>query len=216
VSARHAVWRRRLPLLLVAFLFAGGNLALFLTYRSSTHSRRVALENRRDELKRSVGEREEEAERLSTQKERLGGVSAAMEEFYGRRIGTQRATLAALVAEVHETLREAGVTTTQISYSTMPMEKLPLDQMKIMIPIKCDYARFKRLLRAFETGPRWIAVRTVSIQRDAEQPGSVNVQLELATYFSQDEAGGPAPLRTPGKPAPAKTGPGAVQARRAG
>jgi Tfp pilus assembly protein PilO len=216
VSARHTVWRRRLPLLLAAVLFAGGNLALFLTYRSSTQTRRVALENRRDELKRTVGEHEEEAERLSTQKERLGGVSAAMEEFYGRRIGTQRATLAAVIAEVHETLREAGVTTTQISYAMTPVEKLPLEQMKILLPVKCDYARFKRLLRAFETGRRWISVRTVTIQRDAEQPGSVSVQLELVTYFSQDEAEGPAAPRTPGKPAPAKASSGAVPARRAG
>jgi Tfp pilus assembly protein PilO len=215
-SARQSAWRRRLPLLAVAAVFAGGNFAVFLTYRSSTQSRREALEARRDALTTSVTQREEEAARLSSQKARLGGVSAAMDEFYGHRIGTQRATLAAVVADIHEKLNEVGVTTTQISYSTAPMQKLPLEQMKIQLPVKCDYARFKRLLRAFETGRRWIAVRTVAIQRDTERPGSVNVQLELVTYFTQGEGAEPTTPHGPAKPAPAKAAPGAVAARRTG
>ena len=40
-------WSRRLPLALVALVFAGGNLVFFLGYRSSTHDRRAALEARR-------------------------------------------------------------------------------------------------------------------------------------------------------------------------
>ena len=45
------VWGRRLPLVAAAVLFAGANLAVFLAYRSSTQTRRAALEARRDELK---------------------------------------------------------------------------------------------------------------------------------------------------------------------
>ena len=212
-SARKSAWQRKLPLLAAAVVFAGGNLAVFLTYRSSTQSRREALEARREALTNSVTQREEEAARLATQKARLGGVSAAMEEFYGHRIGTQRATLAAIVADIHEKLNEVGVTTNQISYATTAMQKLPLDQMRIQLAVKTDYSRFKRLLRAFESGRRWIAVRTVSIQRDNEHPGSVSVQLELVTYFTQGDGVEPTPR---GKPTPAKPAPGAVAARRAG
>jgi len=217
MSARRSAWRRRLPLLSVAAIFAVANLAVFLTYRSSTQSRREALEARRDALTTSVTQREEEAARLATQKARLGGVSEAMEKFYGHRIGTQRATLASVVADIHEKLNEVGVTTTQISYATAPMQKLPLEQMKIQLPIKCDYSRFKRLLRAFETSRRWIAVRTVAIQRDNERPGAVSVQLELVTYFTQAEGAEPPTPGGPGKPAPAKPAtPGAIAARRTG
>jgi Tfp pilus assembly protein PilO len=216
MTARQSAWRRRLPLLAAAVLFAGGNLAVFLTYRSSTQSRREALEARREALTTSVTQREEEAAHLTSQKARLGGVSAAMEEFYGHRIGTQRATLAAVVADIHEKLNDVGVTTNQISYSTSAMQKLPLEQMKIQLAVRCDYSRFKRLLRAFESGRRWIVVRTVSIQRDTERPGSVLVQLELVTYFTQGEGAEPSTPSGPGKPAPAKPAPGAVAARRTG
>jgi Tfp pilus assembly protein PilO len=194
-------WNRRLPLAAAALVFAAGNLVFFLGYRSSTHDRRAALEARRDELKRSVEAREAEATRLSGQRERLSGVSEAMEEFYGRRIGTQEETLAGLVADLHAALKESGIEANQISYTTTTVSKLPLTRMKIAFPVRCDYGRFKKLLKTFETGKRWIAIESVAIRRDTERPGSVNVQMELVTYFSDREGEPSTPLQRPAAPA---------------
>ncbi len=187
MSTLRPLWRRQLPLLAASLIFAIGNFVFFLTYRSGWQTRREALEGRRDELRRSVQARETEAEKLSTQRGRLSDVSSAIEEFYGHRIGPERDTLAGVVGEVHSVLKQVGVSTTQISYSTSPVAKLRLTQMRISFTARCDYARFKRLLRAFETNRRWIAVRGISISRDAEQSGSVTVQLELITYFAEAE-----------------------------
>jgi Tfp pilus assembly protein PilO len=207
-----ASWNRRLPLALAALVFAAANLVTFLGYRSSTSDRRAALEARRDDLARTVASREAEAERLAQQKERLSGVSEAIEEFYGRRIGTQDETLAALVADLHASLEEAGIETTQISYATASVPKLPLTRMRVTFPVRSDYGRFKRLLKIFETGKRWIAVESVSIQRDTEQPGAVSVQLGLATYFADRESTSP-DAKSPAPPSgtPAR---GAVPAAR--
>ena len=196
-----AVWRRRLPLVAAALLFAAGNLAVFLTYRSSTETRRAALEARRDQLKRSVEAQEADSARVTGQRERLGGVSAAMETFYGKRIGRERETLAPVVAEVHEILKEAGVAAPQISFATTPVLKLPIVQMRVAFAVHCDYPRFKRLLRAFEASKAWLVVRDISINRDSSQPGQVQVQIELVTYFAEREEPG-----APEKPAPGKAG----------
>ncbi len=205
-------WNRRLPLAAAALVFAAGNLVFFLAYRSSTHERRAGLEARRDELQRTVEAREAEATRLSGQRERLSGVSEAIEEFYVRRIGRQEETLAALVADLHAALKESGIEANQISYSTTPVSKLPLARMKIVFPVKCDYARFKKLLKSFETGRRWIAVESVAIRRDTEQPGAVNVQMELVTYFADRDGAAPPPLEQP----PAAPSRGVVPAARSG
>jgi Tfp pilus assembly protein PilO len=187
-----AIKGSRLPLVVAALLFAGANVAFFLTYRSGFAERRAALESRRDELQRNVEAAEKEAARIAGQKERLGGVSAAIDEFYGHRIGTERETLAPVVAEVHEILKEVGVSAPQISYTTMPMQKLPLSEMRIVFTVRCDYPRFKRLLREIETSPRWLAIRDVGITRDSERPGSVQVQLGVVTYFTE---AGPTPAK---------------------
>lgn len=176
---------RALTLLAAAALFAGANLAFFVVYRSGSASRRAALEARRDALKQSVASGETEAERVSRQKSRLGGVSEAIEEFYGRRIGTERETLAPVVDEIHSILRETGVAAPQISYTTAAVAKLPLLQMHIVFTVRCDYGRFKQLLRAFEASSKWIVVREIAISRDNDRPGSVQVQLNLVTYFAE-------------------------------
>jgi Tfp pilus assembly protein PilO len=205
------LWRRRLPLVAAALLFAGGNLGVFLTYRSSTQTRRAALEARRDELKKVVEGQEADAARVTGQQERLGGVSAAMAAFYGKRIGRERETLAPVVAEVHSILKETGVAAPQISYATSPVAKLPIVQMHINFVVHCDYPRFKRLLRAFETSKTWLVVRDVSISRDSGQPGQVQVQVELVTYFAEAEEF-PAPPTE--KPAAGRAA-GGVKARAA-
>jgi hypothetical protein len=208
VSARRPVWQRRLPLLAAAALFATANVAVFFSYRASSHTRRDALEARRVELQGSVGAREAEAARVSAQAERLSGVSDAIELFYGQRIGTQRALLASVVAELHAILNSVGVSAAQISYGTSPDKILPLTQMQISFAVKSDYARFKRLLKAFETSRRWLAVRTVSIQRDPEQPGSVQVQLDLVTYFDERDGAPDRPVAAPASALPVrKAGP---------
>ena len=208
-------WRRRLPLAAAAILFAAANVVFFASYRTNTHERRQALEARRDELKRAVEAREAEASRLVGQRERLSGVSEAMKEFYGRRIGTQETTLAGVVAGLHEALKENGIEANQISYATSTVTGLPLTQMRVAFPIKCDYSRFKKLLRTFETGKRWIVVHSVAIGREAsDQAGVVSVQMELVTYFSdRDETPGTTGPAAPASPARDR---GAVPARRTG
>ena len=209
-----AGWNRRMPLALGALVLAAANAVIFLGYRSSTNERRAALEARRDDLARTVASREAEAEKLSTQNQRLSGVSEAMEEFYGHRIGTQEETLAGLVADLHEALKEAGIETSQISYATAPVVKLPLTRMRVTFGVKSDYGRFKKFLKILETGRRWIAVESVAIRRDAEQPGSVYVQMELATYFADREPSPSAPSNQSPAPPAAAPARGAVPAAR--
>jgi Tfp pilus assembly protein PilO len=193
-------------MLAAAALFAGGNLAFLLTYRSGWQTRREALEARRDGLRHSAESQEAEAARLTGQRDRLTGVSSAIAEFYGHRVGSQRETLAAIVGDLHAVLKEAGVSTAQIAYTTTQVQKLPLTALSIGFTVKCDYPRFKKMLKAFEESRRWIVVRSLGITREAEQAG-VSVQLDLVTYFAEP---GAAPAE------PEKPGKAAAAARRAG
>jgi Tfp pilus assembly protein PilO len=203
-------WQRQLPALAGALVFAAANLVFFVVYGSGADSRRAALESRRESLAKTVADAEKEANRLTAQKERLSGVSEAMEEFYGRRIGTQRETLAGVVEDLHAAMHRAGVATNSISYSSLSEKELPLVAMRVSFSVRCDYSRFKKLLREFESGRRWLAVRGVSINRDTEQPGSVQVQFDIVTYFA--ERGQEAPPA----PKPAAEARAAVRTGRAG
>lgn len=187
MKGRENVWRQRAGLLTVAGLFLLANLGFLLGSRSIRAARKQALEDRRASLTSQVSAREAEAKKLSEQRDRLAQVSSAIEDFYGRRVGSRRQTLAPLVQEVHAVLRKAGVAPSSISYANTPLRTLPLTQMLISFSFRSDYARFKRLLAAFEVNPRWIVVRDVGLSRDSETVGEVQVRLALATYFSNED-----------------------------
>lgn len=196
-----AVWRRRAAWLAASGFFLAGNAGVFFWYRATGQTRQDALEARRVSLSGEVSAAEREAERLEGQRRRLSQVSAAIEDFYGKRVGTQRATLAPIVDEIHGILKRAGISPTEIGYAVKAVPKLSLEEMQAGFSFAADYQKFKRLLEAFETGPRWLVVREISLARNPEVPGSVQVRMVIATYFARDEAeraGSDAPLAAQG------------------
>jgi len=181
------IWSRRAGGLALSGLLLAGNLGFFLWYRSTARQRERVLEARRVALQREVEAAETEAARLSRQRDHLSQVSAALDEFYGRRVGPGRDTLAPLVDEIHSVLRRVGIAPAQISYSAIALKDLSLTELKISFGFKNDYARFKQLVSALETSRRWLVVRGVTLTRDAEAPGSVQVQMQVSAFFVGEE-----------------------------
>lgn len=193
MKSRESLWRQRAGLLVAAALFLIANVGFLVGARSITSARREALEDQRAALRRDVTAREAEAAKLEEQRSRLAKVSTVIEEFYGRRVGSRRATLAPIVDEIHLVMRKNGVAPVTIMYGTSALKTLPLSQMVIGFSFSSDYARFKRLLAAFEADRRWIVVRDISLARSAATPGEVLVHMQLATYFAEEERLAPAP-----------------------
>jgi Tfp pilus assembly protein PilO len=187
VKSRESIWRQRAGLLVVAALFLTANVGFLVGGRSITTARREALEEQRAALTRDVTAKEAEAAKLEEQRNRLARVSTVLDEFYGHRVGSRRATLAPIVQEIHQVMQKNEVSPASITYQTSPVRNLPLSQMSIGFNFNSDYSRFKRLLAAFESNRRWIVVRDVSLSRVAETPGEVQVHMVLGTYFSDEE-----------------------------
>jgi len=196
-------WRRRAPLLAACLFFFAANLGFFFWYRGTMRERDLSLEARRAALAAEVQTAEREAETLAAQARRLSAVSAAIEEFYGRRVGTRRQTLAPVVSELHAILSRVGIAPLDIAYSTTPVADLPLSRMAIRFGFDAEYSKFKRLLEAFEKGRRWIVVREISLARNPDVPGGVQVRVALATYFS-DEGDDRRPARSAREIEPAR------------
>ena len=187
MKSRESIWRQRAGLLAVAILFLLANVGFLVGARSITTAQREALEEQRAALTHDVAAKEAEAARLEEQRSRLSRVSTVIDEFYGRRVGSRRATLAPIVEEIHAVLKRIGVAPSTITYGTSPIRNLPLSQMVIGFTFNGDYARFKKLLAAFESNRRWIVVRDVALSRVPETTGEVQVQMLLATYFVDEE-----------------------------
>jgi hypothetical protein len=202
VKSRVNVWRQRAGLVAASVLFLIANAAFLIGFRSITARQAQSLENRRSTLTREVAASEAEAAKLVSERNRLAKVSSVIEEFYGRRVGSRRETLAPVVQEIHEVMRRIGVAPKSIGYSITAVSSLPLSRMVIAFSFQSDYARFKRLLYAFEANRRWIVVREIGLSRDGETPGEVQVRMAIATYFTTDDAPAPGVPRGPSAAAP--------------
>ena len=199
MKSRESLWRQRAGLLAAAGLFLIANVGFLVGARSITSARREALEEQRAALRREVTAREAEAAKLEEQRSRLAKVSTVIEEFYGRRVGSRRATLAPIVDEIHSVMERIGVSPVTITYGTSVLKTLPLSQMVISFGFNSDYARFKKLLAAFEADRRWIVVREISLARSAGTPGEVLVRIQLATYFAEEDRIAPSAPAVPAR-----------------
>src|SRR5262249_61576723 len=92
--------------------------------------------------------KEKEAARLKEQRDRIAGVNRTIQEFYGRKVGRRRESLAPVVDEMHNVFRKTGLFPLQISYVTQPLESLALTEMLVSFGLTTDYPTFKRLLAA--------------------------------------------------------------------
>ena len=194
-----SAWRRHALLLGAAAAFFCANLGFSLWYRSTTSIRAEALKEERSALKADVAGKEREAALLNAQRKRIAGVSEAIQEFYGHRVGRRRETLAPLVNEMHDIFRTVGIFPAQISYATSAVESLSLTEMRVSFGYATDYPSFKRLLAAIESGSRWIVVRQFGLTRDPALPSTVQMRMVLSTYFSEEgEAGRPPARRASG------------------
>jgi hypothetical protein len=180
-------WARHAILLAAAGLLLLGNLVFFVWYRGTARDRKAGLEARRGGLQREAESSELESKNLAAQRERLSGVRSALDDFYGRRIGPRRETLAPVVDEIHSILKRSNVSPGEISYNASSVANPPLTQMTISFSFKGDYGKLKQLLTAFQTDRKWLAVRQISLNRDQDLPGSVQVSLTLVTYFLAEE-----------------------------
>jgi Tfp pilus assembly protein PilO len=190
-----SAWRRHAVLLGAAAAFFSANLVFDLWYRSTTSVRAEALKQERSALAAQVVGKEREAAQLVAQRERIAGVSQAIQEFYGHRVGRHRETLAPLVNDMHDIFRAVKIFPAQISYATSPVENLSLTEMRVSFGYATDYSTFKRLLAAIESGSRWIVVRQFGLTRDPSSPSTVQMRMVLSTYFAEEKEPGRSPAR---------------------
>lgn len=199
-----SAWRRHAVLLGAAAAFFCANLGFYLWYRSTTSVRAEALKKERSALAAQVAEKERETAQLNAQRERIAGVSQAIQEFYGHRVGRSRETLAPLVNDMHEIFRTVGIFPAQISYATSSVEKLSLTEMLVSFGYTTDYTTFKKLLAAIENGSRWIVVRQFSLTREPSLPSTVQMRMVLSTYFAEEGEPGRTPARRAASSGPAR------------
>lgn len=186
MTAASSAWRSRLSLFAilgaVILLDAGVLVGYRLFYRQRFEGLRreeQALRSRRDEARAALL-------RVKATEERTAVLQRAVEEFFGKTIGTRRERLAVVLEEVYGLTRRTGMRPASVSYAEST--ETGAEAFRLSFSVEGRYVEVKRLLASFETSSQFFVVENVGVTLDAAQPDLLKVSLALARYFSDGSA----------------------------
>jgi Tfp pilus assembly protein PilO len=172
-------WQRRLLPAFVALAVLNGVVLLAWTLPRSLRQKNAA--------ERAVAARvevERERERLAAQRQRSETIRANrvdLEHFYGSLAGSEKQDLLPTLEAIEELVKAPGLQPSGRQIRREEVEKTPLEQVTVTMPIEGSYAELVGFLRGVERSPRFLTVDSVALRADREVGGAL--QVELSTYL---------------------------------
>ena len=190
--ARELWWQRRRLWLPGAVLVVAALLAL-LGYRLALAGR-VVLEagevSERREVLSDLSARRRAAEELL---KRARGNRAALDAMYADRLGEQSRRLTAVMLQVRQLARQAGLRGVQaFDYGDQPVEGLPLSRKSIGFSATGTYAQLRSFINLLELTESFLALEEIRV-RDSSQTGELELQVRLSTLFTDPSGVGAKP-----------------------
>lgn len=182
---RDRVWLWLLPLSLVLF----GGAALVLHQTSFSGRARLGsafLESRSNELKQLRRHRLDVMESLAQIESNQRNVA----EFYASRLATESSRLTAVIAEVKDLARRAGLEPKSISYPSQAVADFDLSIRYMVFSVTGSYSQLRRLINFLELSDMFLVLNEISLGGHGNGK-DLRISLRLSTVFSskQLEAG---------------------------
>ncbi|RME39981.1 MAG: hypothetical protein D6794_02970 [Deltaproteobacteria bacterium] len=181
-----ALWRlnRWAPVLLVLLLLANAGLWLY-----SSQKLEPELEQRERQFL-ALQKRMRQARKMESSgpspREAFTRGQQDLQRFLERVPDQKR--LSALIKELFDTARQAGLEIRAISYQPKPLPELGLVEYGLSFAVGGDYRQVKTFINLIEKSERIIVVNQVRLERGSKDEGRVRLSLQLTTYFRRGAA----------------------------
>lgn len=189
------VWRRRLPLWAVPFVFFALNLAGFAIY----HTRFAGnVETFQNLVRTATQDREalaRERETTIAALERIEQRRDTVERLYDETFATEAERLTDVIREAKRLARQAGLTPKNISYPDEPLEDQGMVEKRIVFPVDGTYEQLRSFINFLELSEQFLTLERVSLNESQGAGASpvLSMQLELSTVFMVPGADRPSP-----------------------
>lgn len=186
IRAGELWWQRRRLWLPGAVVVLVALLAL-LGYRLALAGR-VGLEAG------EVRERREELAELSARRRaaedllrRARANRAALDSMYGERLGAQSRRLTAVMLQVRQLARQAGLTGVRaIDYGDLMVKDLPLRRKSIGFSAVGSYEQLRSFINLLELADSFLTLEEIQVS-DSSQTGQLGLQIRLSTLFVEED-----------------------------
>ena len=179
-------WRRVLLWPAVGLLVL--NVGVLLAYTLPRRLQERTLSAQLLTLREDVARERKVNEGLRRQSQVVGANTQDLHRFL-KQVVAQRDSLSTILEELERMAREAGLQTERRSYSRTELDKLPLVQFEVSLPVAGTFTQLLGFLDAVERSGRFLTVDKVRYQdREGDSPGS---QIIVSAYFAQGAENGP-------------------------
>jgi Tfp pilus assembly protein PilO len=176
-------WRRRLLPAVVALAVLNG-LALVAWTLPRSLGRRNAVA-RTAAARAEVARERERTLALQLRSETIRANRADLERFYSSLAGSEKQDLLPTLRAIEELAKAPGLQPAARQVRRADVEKAPLEQVTVTLPIEGSYAELVGFLRGVERSPRFLTVDSVALRADPELGGAL--QVELSTYLRRPQ-----------------------------
>ena len=176
------IWRDRLWIWLIPcglMLTGGAATGLYQTsFSGRAHLGGALLESRTKELKQLRRHRENLTEAVT----KIENNRREIEEFYRYRLETERTRLTAVIAEVKDLARRAGLEPRAISYPSEQVEEFDLSTRFMVFGVDGRYAQLRRLINFLELSDMFLVINEIGLS-DHGADEKLRINLRVSTTF---------------------------------
>jgi type IV pilus assembly protein PilO len=172
-------WMKAVKIALACVLGADGIL-LYVNWRTAS-SAPQAQELERINLAAKARQYAADVSRGEAIKKDLPQVQAECNSFYEKDLLPGSTGYSAIIADLGQMARDAGVQTGNIGFTQTPVKDRDLNEVAIAATVQGDYPGLIRLLNAMENSRHFYVLDSLALA--SETSGAIKLNLVLRTYF---------------------------------
>lgn len=179
------VWRARVWVWAPALAFFALALGALAVYQSRFAGEAEVSEAAVMRGRAALSELEADRRRLEQNLERIQSNRENLAFFYRDRLSTESERLTAVIAEVRELARTAGLEPTSVSYPDEPIDGFGLRERSFVFGVQGRYEDLRKLINLLELSDSFLSLEQVSLVGDA-RGGGLRIDLQISTLFAME------------------------------
>ena len=180
--AREKWWVWGVPLILV--LVGVGLLGNYLLVLSNEGK---SLLGSVDRTKRELDDLRFRRSELETRIDAVRSNDEAIVELYDERLSTESRRLTAILAEVKDLAKQAGLQAEAFNYKDEDLEEFGLHHKSFNFAVEGNYAQLRQLVHLFERSESFLTLESIGLSEAGDQ-SRLRINLRLSTLFALEDA----------------------------
>jgi Tfp pilus assembly protein PilO len=193
VKFRGEIWRQRLWVWLPALIFFLANVGAFAVYKLGYAGRVESLQSTLDMQKQTLSQLTANQQESRIMLARVETNERQVAQLYAERLSTRRRRLTGITTEVKEIARKTGLVPRTFSYPEEEFQEYGLIKRSYVFNANGTYAELRKFISLLEASPSFLSLDELTVSSNT-QGEELSIALTLSTLFARDSAGAaPAP-----------------------